>query len=317
MKTKLSFLALSLCLGIVLTFVLAACSTNDPVQGSGSSSSAGATHTPSSNVDNPGVVEIRNFELDATTSSDKIYISGKVEATKANPIVRIEFITTGSGWVSFDDKPVTGPITLPGVSSVQLSDARIDLMNPSIPCATHYLTVKACIDEKCSAGKFTQESKQFTKPEMLCALSSSGGEVSSSSEAVWVFAPPSPDAEVPLNGSVQVGSGSFKLSGDEGQPDMEVFGGKVRPVVALGTDDVEPGKSYSSKESLLGSTPATAIKLSNIRCGGDPCVVQNGDYYLIYLDGGDKYLVQFKKAPGHTWPDWPKACTLWRATVSP
>ncbi|MDR2583625.1 MAG: hypothetical protein LBC75_09115 [Fibromonadaceae bacterium] len=315
MKTKFSFLALPLCLGFVLTLVLSACSTGNEPSGGGNSSSSGAVYTPSSNVYNPGVVEIRGFELDQTTSSDKVYVSGKVEATKAEPIVRIEFKTGGSGWVIFNDAPVTGPINLPGVTSVQLSDAKIDLTNPSIPCGTHSLTVEACIDAKCSSDKMARDTKQFTKPETLCAISSSG-EVSSSSEAVWVFAP-GQDENVPLNGTVQVGSGSFKLSGDDGQPDMEVYGGKVRPVIALGADDVEPGKSYSSKESLLGSTPATEIKLSNIRCGGDPCVVQNGDYYLIYLDGGDKYLVQFKKAAGSSWPSWPKACTFWRATVSP
>jgi len=311
MKTKLSLvLPLCLSLGLVLTFVLAACSGSTSVPPDSTSSSGGAVYHPSSDVQAPGIVEIRSFEV--TTYGEKVYLTSSIEGSKEEPIVKVEILTTQPGWISYNDLGGNPKTFSPGVKTITLN-AEVDLNEASIKCSDnpHSITVKACIDQACSPGKYATETGTFEKPGYLCVLSSSGGALSSSSEAAWVFGAPQFN-DVSLNSPVSIGSGSFKLTGDDdGQPDMEVTNGKIRLATSLGVDDesVVPGKSYSSKENALGSSVPASSKLEG------EYGVQNKEYYLIYLNDGNKYLVQFEGKP--KWIDWPKKCTYWLATESP
>jgi hypothetical protein len=304
MKAKLSFLALPLCLGLVLTFVLAACSSGGGTNGSGGSSSNSNT-VYSSEIAPEGTVDIVGFNVQ--TQGERVYITATIEATKDEPIVKLEITGIPMNWLSYSN---LGEFQR-GVKTFIL-DAEIDLNEPSIKCSDnpHKFTVKACINDACGPQKYTFKEGEFNKPDYLCNLSSSGGAVSSSSEAVWMFGAPQ-FSDIVFNNPVTVGSGSVKATGDEGQPDIEVSNGKIRHVMSLGVDDDEivPGKSYSSKESALGSKPAETSKLD----GDDG--MQNKEYYLIYLNDGGKYLIRFDAKT--SWPDWPKRCTYWLATESP
>jgi len=314
MKTKLSFLALPFCLGLVLTFVIAACSSGG---GSGPEpgKSSGSTGGPSLNLSSEQSGEKIDFsdDFEVYVSNELVLMKGTIDATSKEPIVRLEFITqNGSsqpGWVKYKDDPVTGPLTV-STPFVKLNDVEIDLNNESISCGSHSITIKACTDPNCPAGKVASRNGSFVKPEQMCVSSSSAGAPSSSSEAVWVFgAPQSGDAN--YNSSITVGSGSVKLIGadeHDTQPDVEVSGGKIRRVDAVEDDDIVPGKPYSSKKGAFGSDPATS---SNLQDEG----LQQDDYYLIYLSGGDVYLIQFSKKT--IWPEYPKTYTIWRATEHP
>jgi len=313
MKTKLSFLALPFCLGLALSFILGACSgdkgTNSPEPGT---SSAAPTYSspPLSSAVVITEIMFSDFGVDASTEYEKIILMGAVDAAATLPIVKLEFLGVQPAWVSF-----TG--TLPS-AHVSLTKAVIDLANPAIPCGTINIQVKACVDAACSAGKYgTSDSKTFEKPAYMCAASSSSiTTLYSSSEVSWKFGGPQ-IVDVASGVPVAVGTATFTLSGDDGQPDMTVVGGTVRIAMSLGVDDdtVVPGKEYSSKETALGSTKPT----TNMIGGGDGKEgVQNQDYYLIYLNDGSKYLLYFSKsAVAASWPNWPKMCTYWLATQSP
>lgn len=189
MKTKLSFLALPFCLGLVLTFVIAACSSGDspngPSNSSNSNSGGGNSYSRPPDVDDAEVVFSSNF--DVVVEGNLVVFTGNVDGSSKDHIVKLEFLTNGKaqGWVTYKDDPVTGPISM-DISTVVLSKAEIDLTNSAIPCGTHSVTVGACIQ----SGKCSQKSKDFTKPESMCAVSSSDAAPSSSSEAVWVFGDP-------------------------------------------------------------------------------------------------------------------------------
>jgi len=310
MKTKLSFWTLPLCLGTALALALAGCTgdsgNNSPPPAGGNS--GGNTPPMSSTITSEEVKFSENFAI--TVEYETVRITGTINAAKKDPLVKLEFlIANGSGWLTYQGKPVTGTISYSvsdSISLVRLSDAEIDLNNSAIPCGTHNMTVNACS----STNRCSNRNGSFEKPAYMCAVSSSGTELSSSSEAVWKFGPPQ-FIDVSLNVSATLGAGSFVLSGDDGQPSIEVFNGKIRYANAVGADEVVPGTAYSSKENYLGSQAPTSSKLS------DDEGVQNGDYYLIYLNDGNKYLLQFKPKTGTPWPSWPKSCTYWIATESP
>jgi len=307
MKTKLSFLVLPLCLGMVVALVLAACGGESSPSGPQSGASSSGGYTPmSSDVTSSQVTISDNFgvELDY----EIVRITGTIQAAKVDPLVKVEFRVNGSGWVSYKGNPVTGAITFPvsdSVTLVRLSDAEIDLNNPSIPCST-LLTIQVVAYPASGEDNRGSKSGTFEKPAYMCAISSSGTEASSSSEAVWKFEAPHFE-DVILNSAVNIGSGSFKLTGDDdAQPDIEVTGGAIRRAESIGgDDDVIPGKAYSVKN--LGSVVPSDTKE----------VLQNQEYYLIYLNNGDKYLLQFTKREGASWSSWPKKCTYWKATESP
>jgi len=306
MKTELSFWKLPLCLGMALVFALAACTSesDNPPPPSTPGTSGGGVPMSSEVVSE----EAKFTNFDVIREYETVSITGTISAATKDPLVKVEFITNGSGWVSYKGNPVIGPITPSEADAVlfKLADAMIDLNNTVIPCATHNITVNACT----STGKCSNKNGSFEKPAYLCQSSSSGTELSSSSEAVWIFGSPQ-FADVSINVSTPLGAGSFVMSGDDGQPSIEVFNGKIRYANAVGADEVVPGTAYSSKENYLGSQAPTSSKLS------DDEGVQNGDYYLIYLNNGDKYLLQFKPKTGTPWPSWPKSCTYWKATESP
>jgi len=312
MKTKLSFLALPLCLGMVLALVLAACSDggkspNGPQPSL--SSSGGVVYQPSSEVKNEQVVFSENFGV--SVEFETVVLTGTISSPQTAPIVRLEFTTSQAGWVSYKGTLVNGPISV-NTPLVKLNDAEIDLKNPNIPCGVpQNLSVKACLDANCSPNKYSTRNGSFEKPAHLCAaLSSSAGAPSSSSSAVWKFGQSTVvDA---LSGTpITIGTGSILLYGDNStQPDMKVTNGKIRRAGAIEDDDVIPGKAYSSDESVgLGTSIPTLDKLD----GDDG--LQNGEYYMVYLNDNSRYLVQF--TPKTTWGAWPKTCTYWLATESP
>jgi len=311
MKTKLSFLALPSCLGMVLALALAACGGD-----SGNNHHDGGTSSSTDvNLSSPVVSEEVTFNnFSVGVESGMVRITGNISAAKADPIVKVEFSIEGgsSSWFSYKGSPVTGPITYPVSDSVaffRLTDVDIDLSNTSIPCGVSKpIAVRACS----ASGKCSSEPGSFTKPNDMCPeLLSSATQVSSSSEAVWKFGPPSPAIDVSSGVSIAIGTGYFKLSGDDGQPDIEVENGKIRMVTTIGADEIVPGTAYSSKENFLGSLPPTKSKLD----GDDG--LQNKEYYLIYLNDGSKYLLYFTAKGSAPWPSWPKSCTYWLATESP
>jgi len=308
MKTKFSFLAMALYLGLALAFVLSACGGGDDTPPPSTSSPSSAPYNPSSEVNNDSTVKISNFGL--TELGGKYYIAGLIQGSQAKPIVRLEFTTEGSGWVSFGGTP-TNAINLPVPSRVvDLSNdgpTIIDLSNTAIDCNKQYsVTVKACIDATCSAGNFSTKNGTFTKTDpTYCASSSSGGGVSSSSELAWVFGGLT-TASVPQNTDVPIGASFVKLSGDDTQPLLTVTGGAVRDLVGCktilaGADDPVVGKAYSAIE--LGNTSPTGSTYNDLN---ENC------YYLIYIGGDTRYLIRFKRS-GDKWYNWPKQVQYWQA----
>jgi len=310
MKAKLSFLTLPLCLGLIVTLVIAACSsgsTNSPPDGG---TSNGGNVNYSSDARNDGMIDITRFDLER--SGDKVYISGNITGTLEEPVVRVELITTNNSWIQNIEYNSQSGLT---PSKTIVLTAEIDLTQASIECGKEYsVQLKACIDLACSNDKIATKNGTFDKPNDLYACvanSSGGGGASSSSEAMWVFAGPEVNENVILNTAITIGSGSFKLTGDsDTQPPIEVSGGTIRRATSLGgDDDVMPGKQYSSKEGVLGNTVPS----------GSTETLQQYEYYIIYFSDKSKYLLQFERGSfeGATWSKWPKKCTYWRATESP
>jgi len=297
MKAKLSSLAVSLCvcLGLVLTLMIAACTEDTPNNPSGGTSS-GIEQPMSSAPPLPGILEIQGFDI--MVSGENIYLVGNVVATRAEPIVKLEI--TPSNWVSYN---------------AELPSARFELVNvkvdfEKVPCKSdNYFTVKACLDAGCSKDKEYHETKYFEKPNYHCETSSSGGaELSSSSESSWVFGARE-EAELPANTEVSIGGAKITLKTDDAeldaQPSIRVNNGTIRRVESIcGDDDIQTGKSYSS--TCIGSTNPSATSED----------WQNQEYYLIYIYGGDKYLIRMESSDGtpSTVARWPKKCTYWKAT---
>jgi len=324
MKEKLSFLALPLCLGLVITLVLAACSsgggTNSSHETSSSSVNPGGI---SSNVQIVGVLTIEPFSV--YISDKKAIISGTVTATPADPVARLEFLinnsSTNANWISYDDRPVNGSINIdPKTPALDLY-AEINLKNDDIPCDEVIIVTVIAYN---STNKFASVNETITKPSNLCTVSSSAGAVSSSSVAVWRFGQPTVEEVFAGGTPITIGSGSFELVGVlpvDGQPDLKVYNGKVRPANPCkdsDLDDIKPGEPYSSERDCLGNTPAKVSKLSDCGEGGfDICYAQPEEYFLIYLDNGGIYLVQFKPIDDEKYTAWPKKATYWEALEHP
>jgi hypothetical protein len=298
MKTKL-YLALP-CLGLVLALVLAACGGDSGTNNMGGpSSDSGAPYAPSSEVKSDSVV-IDGFGTEL--EGDRVSIVGKIFGTPANPIVIVEF--SPANWFSSEISLPTPTVTLGG-------RVYIDLDNPSITtCGKLPISVKACIDMACKT--YSTKNSEFDRPQSYCNSSSSGADISSSSEAVWRFGEATPIADIPLNASISIGSGSFRLSGDDGQPSITVTGGTVRAtgLSMIGDDTPVPGTPYSSRENVLGSSVPTSSVFGNDNEG-----VQNKDYLLIYF-GSTIYLLRLEAKSGSPWPT-AKQGTYWLATEHP
>ena len=310
MKAKLSFLALSLCLSLVLTFVLAACGSDSPTRSEGTSSNS-HTSMPSSENQILDELEIWDFGTDATTSKGTVFLLGTVKGTKDLPVENVTLIINPYG----DKDVLYNRDLLHGVEVSLRQYAKIDLKD--MPCGSYEIAVKACNSKRCA----NTETKTFEK---ICATSSAGGGgASSSSVAVWKFGL-STAVPVPKNTDIPIGgNGQFQLIAideeDDGQPDVSITNGKIRPATAnCIDDDVEQDKAYSSEESCLGSKPATVSKLSDCAIGGFIiCAAQQWQYFIIYLDDGSKYLIQFDKSGSGKFDAWPKKATYWRASESP
>jgi hypothetical protein len=309
MKTKLSFLALPLCLGLVLAFALAACGGDSGNSPGASSSSGGAVFSPSSEVVSDNVYFDDTFGTYDGTTYGTVDIVGRIHGSVKSPVVRLEF--SPPGVVYYEGTLATGPITVSAPSIVLTGHAYIDLESPSLQtCGTVDFGVKACINESCSGeGAVATKNGQFQRPQTFCN-SSSSGEVSSSSEVVWKFSAPNP-VNFAQNANIQIGSAGYvKLSGDDGQPDITVTNGKIREAGVgnyIGDEEYPtPGIGYPTT-SFFGSAVPTASE----------AVAQNRLYFLIYFSNNEKYLIRFEAKQGSNWFDWPKQGTYWQATESP
>jgi len=307
MKTKLSFLALPLYVGLIFTFVLAACGGGSGGGESEVSSSSIVGGYTSSGSTNEAIISVDEFYTEPGASG-KINVLGVISATKAVPVVKVEFTTS---WITAVD------YGLP-IKTVDLTGTYIDLTNPAIPCGEHEIGVKGCTDATCKVSAesaVATANAKFEKPQSYCNSSSSEAIPSSSSEASWVFGAGTPGTAA-VNVSQSIGPGSFKLTGDgvmDTQPGLEITGGTVRDLGLIsmcGDDDVPVvGKPYPSA-SCLGNTVPTKPSL-------DPDFgVQHKGYYLIYFGSSAPYtiyLVRFEVLP----PTWPKNYTYWPVTEHP
>jgi len=339
MKTKLSFLAPALlsrglapalCFGLVIALVFAACGGDSP-NGSKSSNSNSGGYSSLGNIDVPGVVEIDGF--DVVTEEKKVTIHGRACGTKDDPVVKVTYSISSPGklgWISYGGAPLAGSISNESQCFDPRdgdSDVKIDLRNDDIPCGTDFYINLEAVNK--SGVKASRDGKPFRRADSFCAMgNSSGVEISSSSIASWKFGGPTAGqafGDTPYD----IGSGKFTLLSGEGgtdvvdQPDLKITGGKIKlatPCNDQGTSagpngDVHPGEPYSGKETCLGNTPATDEKLSQV--GGEGLGVQQGDYYLIYLDGGSIYLIFFTKVEGQSFSKWPIKYIYWPATEHP
>jgi len=345
MKAKLSSLALplnrglalALCLGLVITLVLAACSGDSPTKSNPDPGPNGG-YSSLGNVDVPGEVEIDGFDI--VTEDKRVIISGTACGTKDDPVVKVTYSISSPGklgWISYNGSPLSGSISNdsrcfdPRDGDI---DLKIDLKNTEIPCDQEFYINVEAVNK--SGKKASREGKPFKKTgSSLCNVgNSSGAELSSSSIASWKFGVPM-EGQVYGNISYPLGSGSFVLiddpdyvppGGTQGnmvdQPDLKITGGKIRGPVAVcnyegtsaGTSgDVKPGEIYSSEDKCLGSTPATNTSLSQIEGLG----LQPRDYFLIYMDGGSIYLLFFTDGEGGSVSKWPLKYIYWPATDHP
>jgi len=332
MKTKLSFLALPLCLGLLLTFVFAACSddSNDDNGGGASSNSSGPTPPPTSAGQQGNSIKFDNppFGLDEQ-EGDKINLKGKVTGTSAVKIKKLEFGIKPSvsnwlyGYNPDKDKYelVSGSVTIEAVG-VSLNDYYIDLtgFSPNT-CGQFEVWVKAYGGEGTALDTATSPIKTFTRANSYCSGSSSSQGFqapSSSSESGWKFGGDHAQKDISWNTSFTLGSGSIKLTGDpasETQPGLEVEKGKIviEPIsLAPVQGEISTTREYTSKELFTAGNNA-ASKLP------DDSGIQLFYYYIIYFDGGDKYAVQFSSKTGddNNWGAWPKKIEYWKATISP
>jgi len=349
MKAKLSSfalplnrgLALAFCLGLVITLVLAACSSDSPTKNKepdpnnpgGTSSGSGGT---------VGVIDVDGFEVkNYYPDSKRVVIEGTFIATPDDPIVKVTYSISGGdsklSWISYDRSPLTGPITVNEQRSFDLNDAVINLNNEEIKCG---ITYSINVTANTKSGKGTAYGNgTFEKPSGLCSVANSSAvEISSSSMASWKFGAPTEGQAWPRMSYNLSGSGSFKLLTDDesvqanqvDQPDIEITGGKIKGPVTpcvegTGTSAGPSGNinkdsdgnyysaTYSSEKDCLGSTPATHSNLSQIEGGG----LQGREYYLIYLNDGSAYLLFFTDGEGGSLTKYPLKYITWPATEKP
>jgi len=317
MKTKFSLLAMPIFLGIVLTLAISACDNGGDNKDGDSSSSkkgGGASSSSQPDVDN---ASIEWDDFDGELIKGKFQIYGKIYTLgKDAYIVKVKF--SPSGYVTYKDNIIKDPISSLKTKEFKLGgDTWVDMENTAISCGKQSVTVEACLTDDCKEP--SRKSLSFDKDQSYCNSSSSETvQSSSSSKAVWKFGP-SETKEVRVNRDVELGSGSFKLIGDdvmEAQPTIQITGGRVQPVIALcddECDDVEVGKAYPaySDSEHLGTKPPTQSSFEPVFIGSI-----RSEFYLVVI-GSDKFLLAFEAGPSGDVSKWPKKCIVWKATESP
>jgi len=318
MKTNRSFLALPLVgLAMVLVFALAACgggSTTGPSDPSSSSAGGYIPPTPTPEADS---ININNFNL-SEPQDGIITMSGFVKAKgEGTMVVRLEFRTQGSGWVSFDGAPRTGAFDIDPIKQVNLNKAQIDLNNTAIQCGDYTVTVIGCTDKACK--NFATDTRNFSKPEEYCRSSSSETVVSSSSAMGWRFGS---GQELNVNKSepTPIGpSGStFTLRETEEGVGIGFTSCTIRDTDQANKigPDSEPlnGKADDYPADIFGVAPAFGIgpAVSTLE-------LVSKVYYIVTC-GSDKFLMWFRITDRglEITPDtWPKQVKYWPITQSP
>jgi hypothetical protein len=305
MKTKLAFLALPLSVGLVLTFVLAACDTGNAGNKPGDSSSSSAPYVPQSSGIVDDNINITGFVV--STVGTKINIALRVNATQDNPVRKVQFINT-EDWILYNETP-TREISFTEQTAVPILNLsgklEIDLTNASIPCGTRFFSIRACIkDGTDDKGCAKTQDESFTKPESFCLSSSS--EVSSSSEAGWKFGGVQ-SISVPDGGEGTMGSAKFRISETEDGASLTMTSGDIRDagvgkVFDFDNSDEGPmaNKEYPNSKFKDMGTAQTKIDFTS-------------DYYLVSF-GSEKYLMVTKTTNTFKWP---KDINYWAVTQSP
>jgi len=316
MKTKLSFLALPLCLGLALIFALAACGGGGS-DGEGSSNSNGSNSSPtpysSAVKDDDGFI---TFDPDAPTievwcGGNKCYLLGNISAPPKVPIKKLEFIGIPSDAISYTGAPVTESSN---TTSISLNDAEIDLTKSSITCGEHTFTVKVCLDAACSAGKYATKNGTFAKPSDFCQ-SSSPSVMSSSSVAMWKFGAKE-TAQVGDGGQRNIGSASITLR-DEAMGGIDVVS------MSVSNGRVRYTNINFDINGFVGGYPVPNTdyphSIFNLESPEIKIAVQINEYYLIIPNSGDKYLVRVepKDGPDGSQGVWPKVVQYWKAEGGP
>jgi len=303
MKTKFSFLAVSLCLGVGLVFALAACSTDKKHNDGGDEGSSSSSEPAPPKESNPNI-EFSNFGVNEPNLDSIVTMTGMIRAKGKDVdgndffITKLEFKTQNSeaqpGWVSYNGAKVTKPLE-PNIGSINLSNAKIDLKNTSIRCQPqpYWITVRACIDDKCGS-----EEGEFTK---LCHVSSSSAVgVSSSSQGAWVF-----DARGTLNGITEnaeqtLGAVRFKLEFTADLVITMVGGGEIKVFVM---PDIDPVKDTEYPNFEIGSALNNNKIIPN-----DPYIICSGNCSSA---SSERYLIRFLR------PTFPNNAEHWKVKRSP
>lgn len=323
MKTKLSFLALPLCLGLMLAFVLAACGGDSGSGGGGDGEKSSSSYTQNySKAEDPTVnipLDVLNVTCDPEgkcTIPGFINAMGSDTATGvANLIQSVTFNAENVSWFSDKDgRPLSGPIT-PNIKSVKLSSyASVDITRTEIPCGEHKFTVTACTDA--AKKKCGNVEGSFVKPDSYCRSSSSGGAEasSSSSEIMWVFG--DEQQKTFKYGEIQTISDNVKFQlvnvedGSDGY--IKAERGSIRSLLGVPCNDMfddtpntsgypRPGVGYPNRKfsSLGNPTPILTVEAGFIRtCYNLICSENETEKYLIMLDevsGSDSWQARYWK----------------------
>ena len=307
MKTKLSFLALPLCLGLALVFALAACdgSTSGPPNGGESSTSNGGGGT--SSPESP-VYKVNGSDIYVDNSSEKIELMGKFEAAvPAYKMVSLQFNKPG---VIYDNRDVgTNIINFDSTQSINMNRGYIPFA--SIPdCGEKTITATVCHKQGVACGEHTFK---YKKPDDYCATSSAGGNVSSSSEAKWKFG--ARGTLQALNGSENSIPGSsirftFTQVGEEfGYTNISVAGGgnARRWTSANCYGNYEDAFDNDCRIKDNYELPGAAFSFETA-----PRLNNKNDYYLITA-GSERYFIRTegKGGPDGDW-DFPMTIQYWK-----
>jgi len=316
MKTKLSFLAFALCLGVALTFALSACDSGSGSKHEETSSSSKGGGDNFSSARESEQIRQSGFGFTVNTNSDKVELSGTFSGSPDDPIKSLEF--SPSGWVKYDGQVRNSVITM-SVPSVNLSnkDTEVDLLNSSIDCGARQVKVTACAAKNGNEENCSEYIYRFEKPASYCVSSSSANILSSSSQAMWKFGSKSGPVEVTetsQNSQKEIPGFSAKFTLKEievntvDEMNMSISGGNIRWlnmnwVITFSGGYPEAGKPYPN--NILGITESQ----SSMK-------VELEEYYIISASGSDKYLVRVETESGNPGA-WPKKVFYWKVDEGP